>query len=175
MEEQERTEERRGRWKNKRLIIGLSAVVLLLVAGGIVGSWLAGVGPLGEWQSGGPQAVQPVQAVGWPEDSPAAGGTIENLTGNTLDLREELYSFGGSGGGELDQPEVKIWQVVFSSDTRVFRPKFIVGEAEGEKSQPEELSVYDLEEGQNIIVWGEVNGDRIFADTIAIMTGGMIE
>ncbi|GAI78313.1 hypothetical protein ES708_14291 [subsurface metagenome] len=164
---------------SKRLVVALGLVALLVMTVGIAGCSLIesdqpgngqSANPLEDITSSGNSVIkQPLQAVGWPEDSPAAGGIIEKLTGNTFDIREELISFGGSSG----VTETKIWQVVFSSDTRVFRPKFIVGKAEGGET-PEELSVYDLEEGQNIIVWGEVNGNRIFADTIAIMSGAML-
>ena len=159
---------------SKRLVVALGLVVLLLIVGSVTG---CGSAPSG--QSANPleditnsdttHKPLPIQAVGWPEGSPAAGGIIEKLTGNTFDIREERI------GVPSDVTETIIWQVVFSSDTRVFRPKFIVGEAEGKDTQPEELSVYDLEEGQNIMVWGEVNSNRIFADTIAIMSGAMLK
>ena len=169
--------------KSRKLSIALGLVALLLVTGSIMGCSLIGGGqpssPPETHQPANPleditnpdsniNVKQPVKAVGWPEGSPAASGIIEKLTGNTFDLRQETTAV-PSGGAET-----KIWQVVFSSDTRVFRPKFIVGKAEGGET-PEELSVYDLEEGQNIIVWGEVNGNRIFADTIAIMSGAMLK
>ena len=164
--------------KGRKLVMALGLVALLLVTGSIVGcdqpsspsETHQSANPLEDITNPDNHKQMPMKAVGWPEGSPAVSGIIEKLTGNTFDLREELISVGGSGG---EQPQVKIWQVVFSSDTRVFRPKFIVGKAEGGET-PEELSVYDLEEGQNIIVWGEVNGNRIFADTIAIMSGAML-
>ncbi|MBA7630489.1 hypothetical protein ES703_38011 [subsurface metagenome] len=169
--------------RNKKLVIALGLVALLLVTGSIVGCGQPSslsethqpANPLEDITSSGNSVIkQPLQAVGWPEGSPAASGIIEKLTGNTFDIREELISVGGSGG-EQTQAQVKIWQVVFSSDTRVFRPKFVVGKTEGGET-PEELSVYDLEEGQNIIVWGEeASGNRIFADTIAIMSGAMLK
>ena len=159
---------------SKRLVVALGLVVLLLIVGSVTG---CGSAPSG--QSANPleditnsdttHKPLPLKAVGWPEGSPAAGGIIEKLTGNTFDLRDERM------GVPSGVTETIIWQVVFSSDTRVFRPKFIVGKTEGEEA-PEELSVYDLEEGQNIIVWGEeASGNRIFADTIAIMSGAMLK
>jgi len=36
------------------------------------------------------------------------------------------------------------------------------------KPELEELTLDDLSEGQDITVWGEDTGDRIFADTIII-------
>ena len=163
--------------KGRKLVIALGLVALLLVTGSIVGCGQPSspsethqpANPLEDITNSDNHVKQPVKAVGWPEGSPAAGGIIEKLTGNTFDIREERI------GVPSGVTETIIWQVVFSSDTRVFRPKFIVGEAEEKDTQPEELSVYDLEEGQNIIVWGEVNGNRIFADTIAFMSGAMVK
>ena len=163
--------------KSRKLVIALGLAALLVMVG-VAGCSSAESEQPANGQSANPleditnpdsniNVKQPVKAVGWPEDSPAANGVIEKLTGNTFDLREERIGF-PSGG-----TETKIWQVVFSSDTRVFRPKFVVGKTEGGET-PEELSVYDLEEGQNIIVWGEFNGNRIFADTIATMSGTML-
>ena len=165
--------------KSKKLVVALGLVALLLMVVGIAGCGSAendqpingeSANPLEEITNpdSNTNVKQPVKAVGWPEGSPAAGGIIEKLTGNTFDIREERI------GVPSGVTETIIWQVVFSSDTRVFRPKLVVGQTEGGET-PEELSVYDLEEGQNIIVWGEVNGNRIFADTIAIMSGAMLK
>ena len=164
--------------KNKKLVIALGLVALLLMTVGIAGCSSAESESPANGQSANPleditnpdtHKPLPLKAVGWPEGSPAAGGIIEKLTGNTFDLRDERM------GVPSGVTETIIWQVVFSSDTRVFRPKFIVGKTEGGET-PEELSVYDLEEGQNIIVWGEeASGNRIFADTIAIMSGAMLK
>ena len=153
--------------KNRRLIAALGLVALLLVAGSVVGC-----GPAGSGQSSNPlegitnpdgQPKMPVQVAGLPEESPAAGGKIENLKGNTFDLRMEAIAV-PSG-----QTEIKIWQVIFSSSTKVLRPVFHVGE--GEPAPPEELSVYDLEEEQDVSVYGEVQGERIFAHTIVVWGG----
>ncbi len=159
--------------KSKKWVIALGLVAVLLAAGGIAGCNSAEseqpangqtANPLEDITNSDNPKQQDMQTVGWPEGSPAASGIIEKLAGNTFDLREERIAV-PSG-----RTETKIWQVVFSSDTKVLRPKFFVGKAEVEA--PEELSVYDLEEGQNVTVWGEVNGNRIFADTIA--TTGVI-
>ncbi|MBA7630488.1 hypothetical protein ES703_38010 [subsurface metagenome] len=159
----------------KRLVIALGLVALLLMVG-IAGCSSVESEPPGNDQSANPleditnpdnpEEKQSMKVVGWPEGPPAASGTIEKLTGNTFDLREMV---------PIGEAEAKVWQVVFSSDTRVFRPKFIVGEPEGKDTQPKELSVHDLEEGQRVAVWGEVNGNRIFADTISFMSGAMVK
>ena len=165
--------------KGRKLVIALGLVALLLIVVGIAGCGSAENEQPGNDQSANPleditnsdttHKPLPIKALGWPEDSPAAGGIIEKLTGNTFDLRDERM------GVPSGVTETIIWQVVFSSDTRVFRPKFVVGKTEGGET-PEELSVYDLEEGQNIIVWGkEASGNRIFADTIAIMSGATLK
>ncbi|MBA7632633.1 hypothetical protein ES703_40184 [subsurface metagenome] len=166
--------------KSKKLVVALGLVALLLMVVGVAGCSSAENDQPANGQSANPleditnpdsntNVKKPVKAVGWPEGSPAGGGIIEKLTGNTFDLKEERM------GVPSGVTETIIWQVVFSSDTRVFRPKLVVGQTEGGET-PEELSVYDLEEGQNIIVWGEeASGNRIFADTIAIMSGAMLK
>ena len=156
----------RNRVRNKSSVMALVLAALLVAAGGI-----AGCSPAGSGQSSNlledisnPDDIQPmpIQAAGLPEESPAAGGTIEKISGNTLDLKEERIAI-PSG-----QTETKIWQVIFSPSTKVLRPVFHLGE--GEPAPPEELSVYDLEEGQSIGVYGEVEGERIFAHTIVVWT-----
>lgn len=158
--------------KSRRLVAALGLVALLLVTGSIVGC-----SPAGSGQSSNPledisnpdniQPKMPIQAVGLPEESPAAGGTIEKIAGNTFDLRQEMIAV-PSG-----QTETKIWQVIFSPSTKVLRPVFHIGE--GEPPPPEELSIYDLEEGQSVDVYGEVEGERIFTHTIVVWTGGKLK
>lgn len=157
--------------KNRRLVIALGLAALLLAAGSVVGC-----GPAGSGQSSNPleditnpdgQPKMPVQVAGLPEESPAAGGKIENLKGNIFDLRQEMMAI-PSG-----QTETKIWQVIFSPSTKVLRPVFHLGE--GEPTPPEELSIYDLEEGQDVSVYGEIQGERIFAHTIVVWTGGKLK
>lgn len=158
--------------KSKRLVVALGLVALLLVAGSIAGCSQAPSGnstnPMEDITNpDNTQPKMPVQAAGLPEESPAAGGTIEKIAGNTFDLRQEMIAI-PSG-----QTETKIWQVIFSPSTKVLRPVFHLGE--GEPAPPEELSVYDLEEGQSVDVYGEVEGERIFAHTIVVWTGGKLK
>ena len=158
--------------KSRKLVIALGLAALLLAVGSIAGCSSAPSGqpsnPLEDITNpDNTQPKMPVQAAGLPQESPAAGGTIEKIGGNTLDLKEERIAV-PSG-----QTETKIWQVVFSPSTKVLRPVFHLGE--GEPPPPEELSIYDLEEGQSIGVYGEVEGERIFAHTIVVWSGSKLK
>ncbi|MBA7632634.1 hypothetical protein ES703_40185 [subsurface metagenome] len=157
--------------KSKKLIIALGLVALLMMMLGIAGCGSAendqpingeSANPLEDITN--PDDQQTMQVSGFPDEVPAASGTIEKLAGNTFDLKEMK---------ELTEQTAKVWQVIFSPSTKVLRPVFHVGE--GEAVPPEELSVHDLEEGQRVAVWGEVNGNRIFADTIAFMSGAIVK
>lgn len=179
MEELERIEERIGKRRKKRLIIGVGAVLLFLVAGGLVGSWLAGVGPLGAWQPGGQWQGQQWQGSledipGYPSGPPAASGMVKQVTATTLDLEEAVgtgvYNFGPGGGGWEPGTETWIVQVVLSAETKVYKMVFSPhGKLEPGPPELEELSLADIEPGQLVHgIWGETSGDRIFADTIII-------
>ena len=98
MEEQQVIE---GKKSRRKLIIGVSAVVALLVAGAVVGTWLVGVGPLGGEES----AATPFERFmdegipGLPEGTPAAMGLVTNVTATILDLAEPV------GMGQMERTE----------------------------------------------------------------------
>ena len=166
---------------SKRLVVALGLVVLLLIVGSVTG---CGSAPSG-------QSANPLEDITNPNDSDdetsatkttefsissedlpegpmVADGTIEKVTGNTFDLRQvkvEIVIEDNVGRMKEDsQPQVKIWQVVFSSSTEVLRLKFSgTGEMQTEKA-----SVHDIKQGRKAYIWGEVDGQRIFADSIVL-------
>ncbi len=176
--------------RNKKLVMALGLVTLLLVAGGVVGCGLIG----GSQPSDSPEPSSPSEShrpanpleemekpsegvQGWkgklsdipnyPEGVPVADGIVRKVTSNTLDLE----SLAGAGAiirnGEYEPgTETKMLQVVFNPDTEVYKWLSRVA-----KPELKELTLDDLSEGQQISVWGEETGDRVFADTIIITTG----
>lgn len=174
--------------KKRRLVIALGLAALLLAAGSVVGC-----GPAPSGQASGPSENQgpanPMEDITNPDNSDdetsatmefsiededipegqmAADGTIEKVSGNTFDLRQEKLEIVVEGNvgrvKEGSQPEVRLWQVVFSSDTEVLR---LIMSGEG-KMKTEKIGMQDIQEGRKAYVWGEVDGSRIFADSIVL-------
>ena len=169
--------------KGRKLVIALGLVALLLMVG------VAGCSSGESEQPANGQSANPLEDITNPsesddetettselsissEDMPegpiVADGTIEKLTGNTFDLRQEKIELVQEGGvwkqKEGSQPEIKMWQVVFSSSTEVLWLKV----SSTGKMYTEEASVHDIKEGRKAYIWGEVDGKRIFADSIAL-------
>lgn len=164
---------------SKRLVVALGLVVLLLIVGSVTGCGSAPSGqsanPLeditnpGESDDGTTATKEfSISSEDLPEGTMVADGIIEKVTGNTFDLRQvkvEIVIEDNVGRMKEDsQPQVKIWQVVFSSSTEVLRLKFSgTGEMQTEKA-----SVHDIKQGRKAYIWGEVDGQRIFADSIVL-------
>ncbi|MBA7630490.1 hypothetical protein ES703_38012 [subsurface metagenome] len=163
--------------KSKKLVVALGLVALLLVTGSIVGCG-------GGQPSSSPETHQPANPMeemekpsggqkwegklsdipNYPEGMPVANGIVRKVTSNTLDLEVPSGMSAVIQDGEYEPgTETKMLQVVFNPDTKVYRWLHRVA-----KPELEELTLDDLSEGQDITVWGEDTGDRIFADTIII-------
>ena len=171
--------------KTRKMVIALGLVVLLLMTVGIAGCSSAESEPPGDNQSANPleDVTNPdngndeteatmetsISSEDMPEGPMVADGTIEKLTGSTFDLRQEKFEFVQEGGAwkrkEGSQPEIRMWQVVFSSSTEVLWLKM---SSTGE-IYTEEASVHDIKEGRIAYIWGEVDGNRILADSIALL------
>ena len=170
--------------KTRKLVIALGLTALLLMTVGITSCGSAESEPPGNDQSANPleDVTNPdesddetqttteisISSEDLPEGPIVADGTIEKLTGSTFDLRQEKFEMVQEGGAwkrkEGSQPEIRMWQVVFSSSTEVLRIKM---SGEGEM-QTEKISVHDIEQGRHAFIWGEVDGSRIFADSILL-------
>jgi len=172
--------------KTRKLVIALGLVALLLMTVGIAG---CSCGSAESEPPGNDQSANPLEDVtnpdesddetqtttemsisseDMPEGSMVADGTIEKLTGSTFDLRQEKIELVQEGGvwkqKPGSQPEIKMWQVVFNSSTEVLWLKV----SSTGKMYTEEASVHDIKEGRTAYIWGEVDGNRIFADSIAL-------
>lgn len=161
--------------KSRRLIAALGLVALLLVVGSLIGCSQT---PSGQSSNPMENITSPDEGhgeewegslsdiPGYPEGMPVAGGIVQKVTANTLDLEVATGGTstmqGGPSGWEYEPgTETKIVQVVLSPDTKVYRMSHRVA-----KPELEELSISDIEAGEMITVWGEESGNRIFADTI---------
>lgn len=171
--------------KTRKLVIALGLVALLLMTVGIAGCGSAESQPPGDDQSANPleDVTNPdngndetetsmetsISSEDMPEGPMVADGTIEKLTGSTFDLRQEKWEMVQEGGAwkrkEGSQPEIRMWQVVFSSSTEVLWLKM----SSTGRMYTEEASVHDIKEGRNAYIWGEVDGNRILADSIALL------
>ena len=170
--------------KSRKLVIALGLVSLLLMTLGVAGCSSVESEPPGNDQSANPleDVTNPnesndetetsmetsISSEDMPEGPMVADGTIEKISGNTFDLRQEKLEIVQEGGvwkqKEGSQPEVRLWQVVFSSDTEVLR---LTTSGEG-KMKTEKASVQDIEQGRKAFIWGEVDGSRILADSIVL-------
>lgn len=171
--------------KTKKLVIALGLVVLILMTVGIAGCSSAESDLPGDDQSANPleDITNPgngndgtetsmetsISSEDMPEGPMVADGTIEKLTGSTFDLRQEKIEMVQEDGvwkqKEGSQPEIRMWQVVFSSSTEVLWLKM----SSTGKMYTEEASVHDIKEGRTAYIWGEVDGNRILADSIALL------
>ena len=170
--------------KSRKLVIALGLIALLMMVGGV-----ASCGSAENEQPINGESANPLEDITNPDESDdetettmetsissedmpegpmVADGTIEKISGNTFDLRQEKLEMVQEGGvwkqKEGSQPEVRLWQVVFSSDTEVLR---LTTSGEG-KMKTEKASVQDIEQGRKAFIWGEVDGSRILADSIVL-------
>ncbi len=164
--------------KNKKLVIALGLIALLLMTVGIAGCSRNSVEsePPGNDQSANPleEMEKPSEGQSWegklsdipnyPEGMSVAHGIVCKVTSNTLDLETPTGQTAVMQDGEYEPgTETKMIQVVFNPDTKVYRWLHRVA-----KPELKELTLDDLSAGQHITIWGEQTGDRIFANTIII-------
>ena len=170
--------------RSRKLVIAAGLVALLLMVVGVAGCSSVESEPPGNGQTANPleditnpdesddetetSMEMSISSEDFPEGPMVADGIIEKVTGNTFDLRQEKVELVQEGGAwkvkEGSQPEIRIWQVVFSSSTEVRRMQISsVGEVKTEKA-----SVHDIKQGRKAYIWGEVDGQRIFADSIVL-------
>ena len=163
--------------RNKKLVIALGLVALLLMVVGIAGCSSVENEPPVNGQSTNPleEMGKPSEGQKWegtlsdipdyPEGRPVASGIVRKVTSNTLDLESPAGAGAVIEQGEYEPgSETKMLQVVFNPDTKVYKWLHRVA-----KPELKELTLADISGGQWITVWGEeTSGDRIFADTIII-------
>jgi hypothetical protein len=107
---------------------------------------------------------------GYPEGTPVIDGIVRKVTSTTLDVESP------TGGGPVAMQngkvtgETKITQIIFNSDTKVYKWVDRVGAKP--PMELKESGINDISEGRKIGVWGEESGSaRVTATTIIILQG----
>ncbi|MCI0476078.1 MAG: hypothetical protein L0Y55_07505 [Anaerolineales bacterium] len=153
--------------KRKRLVIfGIVLVQLLLMGSAFVGGRM-----LGEQNRRTNRPAGSVQLPAQLPKDPAAGtGSVQQIQGNIITLGGR--GFGGPGGQSSNtQTEIAITaDTKFYKNTSMGQP----GNSGGGQTQVQvaDATLADVKVGNNVIVWGTKNGQRITAQVIYIQTAG---
>jgi hypothetical protein len=155
--------------KRKRLvIIGIVFVQLLLMGSAFVGGRM-----LGEQNRRTNRPAGSVQLpVQLPKDPAAGNGSVQKIQDNLITLGRGFGGPGGSGGqSSNNQTEVAVTaDTKFYKNTSTGQP----GNPGGGQTQVQvaDATIADVKIGNNVIVWGTKNGERITAQVNYIQTGG---
>ncbi len=152
--------------KRKRLvIIGIVFVQLLLMGAAFVGGRMIGEQNRRTNRPNG--SIQlPSQL---PKDPAAGNGIVQSIQENLITLGR---GFGGPGG----QSSSNATEVAVTADTKYYKNVSTgqPGNPGGGATQVQvaDATLADVKVGNNIIVWGTKNGQRITAEVIYIQTFG---
>ena len=152
--------------KRKRLVIsGIIFVQLLLMGAAFVGGRM-----IGEQNRRTNRPAGSVQLPSQLPKDPAAGnGTVQSIQENLITLGR---GFGGSGG----QANNTATEVAVTADTKFYKNTSTQqpGQPGGQQQsvQVADATLADVKIGNNVIVWGTKNGQRITAEVIYIQTSG---
>jgi hypothetical protein len=150
----------------KRLVImGLVFVQLLLMGSAFVGGRM-----LGEQNRRTNRPIGSVQLPAQLPRDPAAGnGTVQSIQDNLITLGR---GFGGPGG----QSNNSATEVAVTADTKFYKNTSTgqPGNPGGGQTQVQvaDATFADVKIGNNLIVWGTKNGQRITAEVVYIQTVG---
>lgn len=155
--------------KRKRLIIfGIVFVQLLLMGSAFVGGRM-----IGEQNRRTNRPVGSVQLPAQLPKDPAAGnGSVTKIQDNLITLGR---GFGGGGQASSNQTEVAVTaDTKFYKNTSTGQPgqPGMPGGGQQQQVQVADATLADVKVGNNVIVWGTKNGERITAEVIYIQSGG---
>lgn len=155
--------------KRKRLIIfGIVLVQLFLMGAAFVGGRM-----IGEQNRRTNRPVGSVQLPAQLPKDPAAGnGSVTKIQDNLITLGR---GFGGGGQASSNQTEVAVTaDTKFYKNTSTGQPAQpgIPGGGQQQQVQVVDATLADVKVGNNVIVWGTKNGERITAEVIYIQSGG---
>lgn len=152
--------------KRRRLvIIGIVLVQLLLMGSAFVGGRM-----LGEQNRRTNRPADSLQLPAQlPKDPAAANGSVQQIQGNMITLG---CGFGGPGGQSSNTQT----EIVITTDTQFYKNISTgqPGNPGGGQTQVQvaDATLADVKVGNNVIVWGTKNGQRITAEGIYIQTAG---
>jgi hypothetical protein len=156
--------------KRKQLIIfGIVLVQLLLMGSAFVGGRM-----IGEQNRRTNRPVGSVQLPSQLPKDPAAGnGSVTKIQDNLITLGRGL---GGGGQSSSNQTEVAVTaNTKFYKNTatgQLGQPGIPGGGQQQQQVQVADATLADVKIGNNVIVWGTKNGERITAEVIYIQSGG---
>ena len=155
--------------KRKRLIIlGIAFVQLLLMGSAFVGGRM-----LGEQNRRTNRPVGSLQLPAQLPKDPATGsGSVQKIEGNLITLGRGFGGPGGQGGQSANnQTDVAVTaETKFYKNTSTGQP----GNPGGAQTQVQvaDATLADVKIGNNVIVWGTKNGERITAEVVYIQSAG---
>jgi hypothetical protein len=177
--------EDRGRKSFRMGYVVFVGVIILGVAAAYVGGQLIGeqvpangvdiVGGNGDTLVTGGQKIEVIDAEEIPQNPPEVYGVFERREGNSIFIGTGTLTFTIVEGGVESEYDGPIYEVVVSHDTVIWED--VTFQALGTNEVPsgpvqqiiEPTTIEEIEEhgssGQ-LIVWGEVRGDRVFASVI---------
>lgn len=151
--------------KRKRLIIfGIVFVQLLLMGSAFVGGRM-----IGEQNRRTNRPAGSVQLPSQLPKDPAAGnGSVTKIQDNLITLGR---GFGGGGQSTSNQTEVAV-----TADTKFYKNTSTQQPGQPPQQQQQvqvaDATLADVKVGNNLIVWGTKNGERITATVVYIQTAG---
>lgn len=155
--------------KRKRLVIfGIVLVQILLMGSAFVGGRM-----LGDQNRRTNRPTGSVQLPAQLPKDPAAGtGSVQNIQENLITLGR---GFGGPGGPS-GQSSNNQTEIAVTADTKFYKNTTTAqtGNPGGGQTQVQvaDATIADVKIGNNVIVWGTKNGERITAEVIYIQSSG---
>ena len=156
--------------KRKRIILISIALVQLF----LMGSAFVGGRMIGEQNRRTNRPAGSVQLPAQLPKDPAAGtGSVTKIQDNLITLGR---GFGGGGGGQSSSNQT---EVAVTADTKYYK-----NTSTGQPGQPgipgggqaqvqvADATLADVKVGNNVMVWGVKNGERITAEVVYIQTAG---
>ena len=187
--------------QNKKLIVVMSILVILVGAAAFVGGRMLnqGVNPLGLIGLSGPMggkevmsfALNVIPAEELPKTPPEVIGLFVERQDNTIVISSIPLKAGGavavsSGGGEavagtrIDENSGPKVEIVVTNETVVYRETTNIGKPQPGENQTvqqtvEESTLDELNTQSMVTVWGRKSGDRIIAEVLFYSNPVMIK
>jgi len=157
--------------RKRLIIIGIVLVQVLLMGSAFVGGRM-----LGEQNRRANRPSGSVQLPSQLPKDPAAGtGTVQKIQDNVITLVSGR-GFGGPGGGGSSASTQT--EVAMTPDTKFYK-SISTGQfgqpgnpGGGQQVQVADATLADVKVGNNLIVWGAKNGERITAEVVYIQAAG---
>jgi hypothetical protein len=160
--------EERDMTRRRLVILGIIAVQILLMGSAFVGGRM-----IGEQNRRTNRPVGSLQLPSQLPKDPAAGtGSVQKIQDNVITLGRGFGGPGGPGGQSSANPT----EVAVTPDTKFYKNTATSqpGMPGGGQTQVQvaDATLADVKVGNNLIVWGTKNGERITAEVVYIQTGG---